>query len=233
MKPTRALLAHAVIASIAITGLAIAQQGGDEAPETPPMPDLGAYKMVLGDYDIAQGWEKMASNAQPREPHEFLAKMAGTYSCTLRMWAGPDAQNQPPMESRGQAWIEPVLGGRFMQMKFAAAMMGQPFEGLGYLGFDNSRRIFTSSWMDTMSTSTLYMTGSINREGDQINLFGAADEPALGEYGKIIKYTYNFVDDDTFIFRAWEVQYGDPWKVIEIEYRRKPAGQPAKPANNP
>ena len=28
-------------------------------------------------------------------------------------------------------------------------------------------------------------------------------------------------DDDKFTFEVWEVMYGDPWKVFEIEYNRK------------
>ncbi len=230
MTLKRSLIAHGIIAAVAVAGFAIARQDSltdmlaehqDGGHEPPALPEFGAFKMVIGDHDIAAGYAKMASNAQPGEPHAFIARMAGTYSCTVRLWAGPDGQDAPPTESKGTAWIKPVLGGRYMQQELATAFLGQPLEGLGFIGFDKSRRAFTSSWMDTMSTSMSIATGSINREGNQLTLFGAMDEPATGEYGKIAKFVYRFVDSDTFVFEAWEVMYGDPWKVFEIEYKRK------------
>lgn len=236
MKPTHALLAHAVIASIAITGLAIAQnqQEDTKAPENQPgqrPTDIGAFQMILGDkkMDDAAAMAQWMEIGKPGEPHKLLANMKGQWNATMRMWMDP---SQPPMESKGQATFEPVMGGRFMQQKLAIAMMGMPYEGLGYTGFDNHRRMFIGTWMDSMSTSISFSKGSINPAGDQITMFTEMDEPSTGEIGKVAKFVTRFENDDTFVFEAWEVMYGEPWKVFEIEYNRKAAKQPTQPAND-
>lgn len=223
MKCNRSLLAHAVIASAAITGLAIAQNGqhsGKPSNEPGQRPtDIGAFQMVLGDrkMDDAAAMAQWMELGKPGEPHRFLKKFEGKWNTTMRMFTAPGA---PPMESKGQATIEPVLGGRFMAHHLAIAMMGVPYEGLGYIGFDNNRRVFINSWMDSMSTVISMSKGSINPAGDQITLFGDMDEPSTGEVGKVGKFVYRFQGEDSFVFEAWEVMYGEPWKVFEIEYTR-------------
>ena len=57
-------------------------------------------------------------------------------------------------------------------------------------------------------------------DGKTITMFGAMDEPGLKEIGKTVKWVNRFVDNDTMFFEAWEVQYGDPFKAFEVEYRR-------------
>jgi hypothetical protein len=41
-----------------------------------------------------------------------------------------------------------VLGGRFVEQRYAGNFMGQPFSGLGYTGYDNYRKKYIGSWMD-------------------------------------------------------------------------------------
>ena len=225
MKRNRSLLAHAVIASIAVTGLAIANQDGADGSHgdhngAGAPADIGAFKMILGDkkMDDPNAMAEWMALGQPGEPHKFLAKFNGEWKTTMRMSMDP---SQPPTESFGRAWFEPVLGGRFIQHKLATPMMGMPYEGLGFLGFDNTTRMFTQSWMNSMSTDVLMSKGSINREGNQITMFGEMNEPGTGEVGKVVKFLYRFDNDDKFTFEVWEVMYGDPWKVFEIEYNRK------------
>jgi hypothetical protein len=51
-------------------------------------------------------------------------------------------------------------------------------------------------------------------------MFTHMDEPTTGEIGKTVKFVTRFVDDNTMVFEAWEVQYGNDFKVMEIEYKR-------------
>jgi hypothetical protein len=71
-----------------------------------------------------------------------------------------------------------------------------------------------------MGTSILHMTGSMSPDAKTQTMFTQMDEPTTGEIGKTVKYVTRFVDDNTMTFEAWEVQYGDPMKVFEIQYTR-------------
>lgn len=225
MRLNRSIIAHGLVAAVALTGLAIARQDGhgdhaDDGQNGQAAEDIGAFKMIIGEKQIdpAAAMAEWMALGQPGEAHAFLKKFEGQWNATMRMAMDPA---QPMVESKGQARFEPVLGGRFIQQKLAIAMMGMPYEGLGYLGFDNVTRTFTQSWMNSMSTETLWSRGSINREGDQITMFGEMNEPSTGEHGKIVKFLYRFEGDDRFVFEVWEVMYGEPWMVFEIEYTRR------------
>ncbi len=98
-----------------------------------------------GDQDAAMA-ARMAA-AQPGEIHEFFAGMAGTWRVDTKMWMAPGAD---PIESETIAEISMILGGRYMQEMVSGMSMGQPFEGLNTVGYDNATGIVTAVWLDTM-----------------------------------------------------------------------------------
>src|SRR3546814_17999585 len=53
-----------------------------------------------------------------------------------------------------------VLGGRQIRTQFSSRFMGQPFNGIGFMGYDNVRGKYVASWVDDMST------GLMTSEGD-------------------------------------------------------------------
>ena len=87
--------------------------------------------------------------ATPGEPHKLLASMAGSWTTQTKSWMEP---NKPPMESAGTADMKMLLDGRFLQQEFTGDMMGQPYSGIGIDGYDNLRKSYVSTWIDTMGT---------------------------------------------------------------------------------
>src|SRR3546814_17361268 len=73
------------------------------------------------------------------------------------MWIDPSA---PPMVETGKSVDTAVLGGRQIRTQFSSRFMGQPFNGIGFMGYDNVRGKYVASWVDDMST------GLITSEGD-------------------------------------------------------------------
>src|SRR5947209_5397445 len=96
--------------------------------------------------------EAMMRAGTPGDAHKKLAAMAGTYEAKVKMWMDPKT---PPAESTGTAVMEMVLGGRWLQERFDGSMMGQPFSGIGYTGYDNIRQMYVGTWMDTVSTAAM------------------------------------------------------------------------------
>ncbi|MCA9300548.1 MAG: DUF1579 domain-containing protein [Phycisphaerales bacterium] len=167
--------------------------------------------------DEAQMMELWMAAAAPGDAHDGLKRLVGEWTCTSRMYMAPDA---PPMESTAKASCRLVMGGRFVEQRMQGEMMGMPFEGFGLTGYNNMRKQYTGMWVDNMGTAILTMNGSADQSGNVITMLGQMDEPTTGEIGKTVKWVTRFLDKDTYVFEAFEVQYGDPFKVFDITYTR-------------
>ncbi|MDB5210043.1 MAG: hypothetical protein JWQ30_870, partial [Sediminibacterium sp.] len=99
--------------------------------------------------DSATAMKTMMEAGTPGKEQAMLAKSNGVWKAETTMWMSPDA---PPMKSNGTATNKMIMGGRYQQMAFKGDMMGQPFEGLGTTGYDNARKVWTSTWIDNMGT---------------------------------------------------------------------------------
>ena len=64
-------------------------------------------------------------------------------------------------------------------------MMGKTFEGVGLTGYDNQTKKYTSTWMDSMSTTLHVMEGAsgddntITQEGRYTRLHSRGNEASL------------------------------------------------------
>ncbi len=218
---TRSIVTHLFVAALGITlvaGLATgrasnAAQPGDLNPNDP--------KAIQA---AEEAWMK---SIQPGKQHEFLKQFVGEWTTTTRMFMAPGA---PPMEVQGTASLSMIHGERFLKQDFAGnmAMPGPdgkvvtvPWTGLGVTGYDNNRKLFSFSWTDSMSTGIILGSGALSKDGKTITCFGQMDEPMTGEMGKAVRFTTRAVANDTWTFQIDEVVYGDPFKVVEVEYKRK------------
>jgi hypothetical protein len=162
--------------------------------------------------------EQWMALMKPGKAHEGLKKCVGEWTTVTRVWEQPKA---PPQEFAGAATFKMVLGDHYLQQDFKGQMGPTSFTGIGLTGYDNLRKQYTMCWGDSMNTALVLGTGGISPDGKTITMFGTMDEPALGEVGKHVKYVTRYPSDDKMFFEIWEVQYGDPFKVMEVEYTRK------------
>jgi hypothetical protein len=177
----------------------------------------GQVNPALNEVDPAKAMQEWMALSSPGQAHEKLKAMEGSYKTNTRVWPTPGGQ---PMESQGKASFKMILGGRFLQQDFEGQMMGMPQMGLGLLGYDNHRKQFMGVWCDTFSTTMYTMAGGLSKDGKSITMFGQMDEPSTKEIGKIVKWVTREQDKDTFFFEAWEVQYGEPFLVMQVQYER-------------
>lgn len=207
------VVAHACIAASLIGTLAIARQDGGmpEMDERHPLAGLSVE-------DPAAAMQQYMESMEPGKPHSWLAQLVGDWDVTSKIVWDPAA---PPMTSQASASYEMVLGNRFLKQNFNGNMMGMPFEGIGYTGFDKAGKMFTGVWMDSFGTGTASMRGSMSPDGSTLTMFGEMDEVMTGEYRKPVKFVIRIVDEDTHVFEAWEVAYGEPWMVMEHTYNRR------------
>lgn len=124
------------------------------------------------------------------------------------------------MTSKGSATIEPLFEGRFIRETFEAEMMGQAFKGESTTGFDNNKKQFVTSFIDSMSTGITQMKGSISQDGKTLTFIGDMDEPMSGEMGKAFRIVITVESADSHTMEMSEILYGEPFKVMEITYTR-------------
>ena len=152
----------------------------------------------------------------PGTPHQHLEKMAGSWNTSGRFWMEP---GKPPVESKGRCEQKMILDGRFLQEEFTGDMMGAPFTGLSFMGYDNHTGKYVSTWMDNMSTTVMVFEGTAGADGSTITQTSRYDDPVKGpmEWRSVMRV----VDGDTVEFEMFTTdRSGKEEKMMEMTYTR-------------
>ena len=162
--------------------------------------------------------DAMMKAMMPGEPHKLLENMVGTFDVKVTAWMMP---GDPPMNSTGTSVNTWIMGGRFVEEKFTGQFMGQPFTGIGYLGYDNIKKTYWSSWMDNMSTGAMMSTGSTSDNGKTWKFTATMPDPMTGKDTPIEEHV-NVTDKDHYSFDMWAPgPDGKMMKTMAIAYSRK------------
>ena len=202
-------LTFAVCGILLLAGLSAAQDPKPaEKPAAPPA-------MSAEEKAMMEAWQKFAT---PAEGHQALADMAGTWDAEVTSWMSP---NQPPMKSKGTAENRLVLGGRFIEQRFKGDMMGQPFEGLGYTGYDNYKKKYIGTWMDNMSTAVMVSEGTVDASGKVMTSTSTMDDFMTGKQAKIRMVSTEVGPDESLFEMFGPDPSGKEVKQMEIRYKRR------------
>lgn len=173
-------------------------------------------KMTPEQQAAMDAWMKAMT---PGDAHKALNDMVGTFNAKVSFWETPGG---PPQVSEGVSESRWIMGGRFIETRFTGSMMGMPFEGLGYSGYDNVRKQYWSTWIDNSTTGLMLATGGAPTDGGKKWTYkGGWADPMTG---KEISVTETVVvkDADHHTFEMWGPdKSGKTFKMMQIEYTRK------------
>jgi hypothetical protein len=162
--------------------------------------------------------EAMEKAGTPGAPHKMLDPMVGTFDTVVTFYPAPGAQ---PMSSKGVSVNRWILGGRYMEQVFKGTAMGQPFEGIGYTGYDNINKRYFGTWMDSMSTGLMTTTGATADNGKSWTYKGTMDDPVTGK-PMPVEEKVMVVSRDKHAFEMWNPgPDGKMYRSMEITYTRK------------
>lgn len=161
--------------------------------------------------------QKWMSYMTPGDMHKMLAKGNGTWDEVLTMWSAPGA---PPQTMSATCEMKMMMDGRYQQTKHTGSFNNMPFEGIGVTGYDNSKKIFQSTWIDNMGTGITYMEGTYDAATKMITFTGKMVDAMSGKEENV-KQTWKFVDDNTMLLEMYNVQGGQDKKTMEIKLTRK------------
>ncbi len=154
----------------------------------------------------------------PGEMHKMLAAQDGTWSTEVTSWMAPGA---PPQTSKGSCVNHMILGGRFQESRFSGSFDKMPFEGIGTMAYDNSKKKFVSSWVDNMGTGIMNMEGTYDPSTKTISMTGKMLDPTTSQECSM-RQTIKIVDDKHHIMEMFAAQHGQQeYKNMEIKFTKK------------
>lgn len=176
-----------------------------------------------------QAWAEMG---KPGEMHQRLAKGVGEWACVIKQF-GPDGT---ATESKGNCSTKAIFEGRYFVSNFEGEMpaMGDmpagKFNGVATLAYNNASEQIESTWIDSMNTGIMYMTGSFETATKTMTLKGECICP-MTRKPKWMKEVTTWTDDNHFVSKFYGPDdNGKEMLQMEISYTRtsdKPAA--AKP----
>jgi hypothetical protein len=175
----------------------------------------GEKKLTPEQQAAMDAWMKVAT---PGEGHKLLEPLIGSWNVQSTMWEKP---GEPPQKGAGVAEASWVLGGRFVKEEFQGEFGGMKFQGLGYTGYDNYKKKYIGSWMDTMGTMMMTSIGTVDPSGKVFTATSTMDDIMTGK-PMTVKEVTRIVDNNK---RVMEMFGPDPsgkeFKMMEIVYLRK------------
>jgi hypothetical protein len=155
----------------------------------------------------------------PSAGHARLKGLEGRWNAKVSMWM---KAGDKPMESKGIATFESVFGGRFVRQKFFGEWGGEKFEGQGTIGYDNVRKQYVNTWMDSMSTGLMYSTGQYDEASKSIKDEGTFSCPMRDNASVWFRSEWKLpAGGDTQTYSMYERgEDTKEFKTMEIVYTR-------------
>jgi hypothetical protein len=197
-----------------VSGLCVALALGLAAPNLVGQ-QQGEKKMTPEQQAMMDAWMKAAT---PGDAHKMLEPLTGSWTVTSTSWQTPGG---PPEKGSGTSESSWILGGRFVREDFTGKFGGMDFQGLGYTGYDNFKKKYVGTWMDSMGTMIMVMTGSADPSGKVFALTSTIDDVMTGKPMKVRMVT-RVVDENKHVMEMFGPdKSGKEFKMMEIVYTRK------------
>jgi len=181
----------------------------------------GDHGAMQGGMDQKAAMDAMMKAGMPGPEHQEMMKSAGTWDAEVKFF--DMMKNQWSEPQKGTMKMEPVLDGHYLMMKFEGIMdwggQKMPFKGMGIMGYDNIKKKYFSTWIDSMSTGLMHTEGT--KQGNVATLTGTMVDPMSGKDCQVREVATH--TDDSHM--KYEMYGSDPsgkeMKMMEINYTKK------------
>jgi hypothetical protein len=162
--------------------------------------------------------KKFMEYSTPSEGHKILKDLAGRWNYTSKMWESADSK---PEESKGTSVMKAIFGGRFLEQEFKGKAMGQKFEGLGFIGYNNVTKKYETTWLDNMSTGIMSGKGEMDTAAKTIKEEGEFTCPIDSDHKREYRSEWKIIDKNNMVYTmSGEDMDGKDHKMMEITYKR-------------
>lgn len=189
-----------------VTAVALALAGGAQAQQ--------AAKTSSGVAAV----KAMENAMNPGEGHKKLEFLVGTFDVKIRTWVDP---SKPPYESAATSIATWVLGGRYVQQMLAGNIMGEPWSGIGYAGYDNVAKKYVATYMDSGSTGMEWFSGAVSPDGKLAKLTATIPDDSTGKPVKV-EMRLSIAANGDHVTEMWQAnKNGKMVRVMDLQYTRK------------
>lgn len=161
----------------------------------------------------------LAESQAPGGPHHALARLAGTWSGTVRTWFEP---GQLADESPITGTIRSVLDGRFAVHEYQTSLQGKPIMGLAIHGYHVDLERYETAWIDSFhnGTAIMFSHGDAQAPDAGMSVLGHYPVPEGEPWGWRTAIT--MPDDDRLVITHYNVipGGGGEARAVEIRYER-------------
>lgn len=159
---------------------------------------------------------KIMQYGTPGEAHQALAPKVGKWTVELKQFK-PDGTTETMNGTSEARW---VFDGRFVEEDFKAEYMGVPFEGRGTTGYDNMKKQYVSTWIDSMSTAIFTSTGSYDPGTKTFTFSGEGPDVMAERYVKM-RFVERWTDADHAVAQGFKPgPDGKEFMEMEMHYTR-------------
>ena len=134
-------------------------------------------------------------------PHHFLAKLAGGWAGTSRLWLEPDVlSGEAPMIGN----IQLILDRRFALFLYQSAVDGESQHGMFTFGYNTLSDRYEASWVDSFhnNTAIMFCVGTSVENG--FSVLGSYPDPTGGpDWGW--RTVVELPDDDHLLITAYNI----------------------------
>ena len=169
---------------------------------------------------------QMMELSKLNENHKLLASLDGTWNCNVKMWMDGDTSKKPDV-SKSTAVRKSIMDGRYVIMDVTGKMeMPGPdgkkkemtFKGQGTEGYDNVKKKFVGTWIDSMGTGVMMSEGDYDPTTKTFTYTGEFEMmPGMKQK---IREVVKITDKDHMDFEYYEDRGGKEMKTMEIAYTR-------------
>lgn len=180
-----------------------------DTKEAAPAPVMDSAAMM-------EAWMKYAT---PGDIHKVLAEDVGNWDVEMLMW---EPGKPDPMKTQMKATCRMILGGHFLESRYTGNMMGQAFEGVSTVGYNNASGKIESTWVDNMGTGAMFSTGTWDDATKTMKLSGETPDPFNNGKPKKFREDFVVVDANTRKMTMYDgLPDGSEYKSMEMTMTRK------------
>lgn len=197
-KNAQGKVAHCLLAAMAITvvstGLALADHTAEHSKS---MADHKMADHKMTDHKMTD--HKMTEMPQPTAEHQWLQQFVGNWQSQTEATYEP---GKPAETSTGTETVK-ALGGFWITNEVKGTMMAKPFTGVMSLGYDNDKKKYVSTWMDSMTGKLWEYEGKVDPTGKVLTLETEGECPM--NPGKMMKFkeTLEIKDKNHKVFTSY------------------------------
>ena len=99
-------------------------------------------------------------------PQHFHQRL-GQWQAAFEFYSGP---GEIAFKAKGKQTNSLTCGGLWLESHLKADMGGQPFEGRGFMGYQEAGKQCTGTWIDSMSKHLMTQKGSLDATGKKLTM---------------------------------------------------------------